>query len=444
MEAPRHLAELAELYRAHIEHLTAGYSTALERHGYAALVVDSGPIAAKSRFDDAEWPFRPCPTFAHFMPLREADAYLLLEPGRAPALLRSYQAGFWDGPAPAVPDWVWAVIAARTVAPADLPRSLPAGRLAGVGEDPARLTALGIAAEDINPPALIGDIHAVRTRKTDYERACMREASRRAARGHHAVFHLFRAEPASELLLHLEYLRATEQDDAETPYKNIVALCQNAAILHHVHYGRSAPPAERSLLLDAGASFLGYSSDISRTDVIGEGSAAGLFRQLMDRMETLQLGIVSRVRPGLPFEDLHDQCHQQIAPILRELDLVRASDDELVATGATRRFLAHGLGHSLGIQIHDVGMRLTPPRADNPFLRNTSAIAPGQVFTIEPGLYFTPELMDRLRAEPVADRVNWPLVDSLARFGGVRIEDNIAVHDQGIENFTRDAWAQLG
>jgi len=146
------------------------------------------------------------------------------------------------------------------------------------------------------------------------------------------------------------------------------------------------------------------------------------------------------VRPDLPYEELHDQTHALLAPILRELELVRAGDDELVSTGVTRRFLPHGLGHSLGVQVHDVGCRTTPPRPDNPFLRNTSRITAGQVFTIEPGCYFIPELMDELRRSPVTDRVNWALIDEMADFGGVRIEDNVAVLEHGIRNLTREAW----
>jgi Xaa-Pro dipeptidase len=437
-------AGLPDLYRAHVAHLAAGYGAAVERHGYAALVVHSGAIQSKSRFDDAEWPFRPSPTFAHWLPLREADAWLVVQPGRRPRVLRSYQVSFWDGPAAQPPGWVFSEIDERTVAPSALAGELPTGRLAFIGEDAARAEALGLPPEHINPAGLLAEVHAVRTRKTDYERECLMEASRRGAAGHHAIFSKFRQEQASELELHLEYLRATDQDDHETPYKNIIAQCRSAAILHHVHYVRERPPAERSLLVDAGATFLGYPSDISRTQVVGEGATARLFDQLIGRVEALQRGIIDRIRPGLPYEELHDEAHRLLATVLRELELVRASDEELIASGATRRFFPHGLGHSLGIQVHDPGMRLTPPRADNPFLRNTSVIEPGQVFTIEPGLYFTPELMDRLRAEPLGSRVNWPLVDALAELGGVRIEDDIAVLAGGIRNLTRDAWEAAG
>jgi Xaa-Pro dipeptidase len=90
--------------------------------------------------------------------------------------------------------------------------------------------------------------------------------------------------------------------------------------------------------------------------------------------------------------------------------------------------------------VHDVGCKVTPPRPDNPWLRNTSDIAVGQVFTVEPGIYFIPELLDRLRGEPLGNKVNWPLVDALSPLGGVRIEDNVAVMEGGTRNLTREAW----
>jgi len=432
------MQDLANLYRAHVATLQAGYGRALEAQGYAALLVHAGAVQPVSRFDDREWPFKPTPAFAHWLPLVEPESWLLFEPGARPRVLRGYQAGFWDGPPPAAPDWVWAEIDVRSIAPDRLAAELPTGRLAFVGEDPARAAALGIAHP--NPPALVAAFDQIRTRKTDYERACLADATRRAVAGHRHAFALFRGQPMSELELHLEFLDASGQDATQTPYQNIVALGRNAAVLHHVSYERRAPGPRRSLLIDAGASELGYGCDITRTEVIGDGEPARVFADLVARVDAMQQELCRRVRPGLPYEELHDQCHQLVAPILRELDIVRAGDEEIVATGVTRRFLPHGLGHSLGIQVHDVGCKLTPPRADNPWLRNTSDIAIGQIFTIEPGIYFIPELLERLRGEPLGNKVNWPLVDALSPFGGVRIEDNVAVMEDGVVNLTRQAW----
>ena len=78
------------------------------------------------------------------------------------------------------------------------------------------------------------------------------------------------------------------------------------------------------------------------------------------------------------------------------------------------------------------------PRADNPFLRNTSTIAEGQVFTIEPGLYFIDGLLAELRARPEGKLVDWNMVESLAHFGGIRIEDDLLVLEKGVRNFTRE------
>ena len=436
---------LAPLYRAHIARIQAGYEQALAAAGFDAAVLHAGEVQEVSRFDDREWPFKPSPSFAHWLPLVEPDAWLVVRPGQRPRLLRCRADSFWEAPTAALPEHVLAHFDAAQVAPDDLAAELPAGRLAFIGESPAAAARAGITnPARHNPPALTAALDQLRAKKTDYERECMAEANRRAARGHKRVLSAFAAGPArSELELHLLYLGVTGQDATDAPYKCIVAQNRHAATLHHVHYDRLPPAGEAgSLLIDAGATHLGYASDITRTLVRGSGDVATTFGELIARLESLQQEVCRRVRPGLPYQDLHDQAHQLLAPVLRDLGLVKASDDELVASGATRRFLPHGLGHSLGIQVHDVGCRTTPPRDDNPFLRNTTTITPGQVFTIEPGCYFIPALLAELRSGSVADRVDWPLVERLSEMGGVRIEDNVAVLEGGaIRNLTREAWS---
>src|SRR5581483_8690602 len=222
------------------------------------------------------------------------------------------------------------------------------------------------------------------------------------------------------------------------PYKNIGALGKHAATLHHISYEKRARPAQ-SLLLDAGASFAGYGSDVTRTWVKGGGSAASTFAQLVAGMEAMQQRLCAAVKPGLAYEDLHDESHRQVASILRDAGISRLPADELVARGITRAFYPHGLGHSLGLQCHDVGCALRPPRADNPFLRNTTEVAPAQVFTIEPGLYFIDALLAPLRSS--AD-IDWKLVDEVAQLGGIRIEDDVVVQDAGIRNLTREVLPQ--
>jgi len=156
----------------------------------------------------------------------------------------------------------------------------------------------------------------------------------------------------------------------------------------------------------------------------------------------MQQRLCAGAKPGLGYEALHDECHRQLGVVLRDAGVVRstASADEAVARGVTRVFLPHGLGHSLGLQCHDVGCALTKPRADNPFLRNTSRIEPEQCFTIEPGVYFIDALTSALRAGPHAGLVDWTLVDALAPLGGIRIEDDVVVlpEGRGVRNLTRE------
>jgi Xaa-Pro dipeptidase len=155
----------------------------------------------------------------------------------------------------------------------------------------------------------------------------------------------------------------------------------------------------------------------------------------------LQQDVCARIAVGMEYEALHDAAHGLLADALRDTGLATGSADELVARGVTRAFLPHGLGHSLGVVVHDVGMKPRAPRADNPFLRNTSVIEVGQVFTIEPGCYFIPALLEPVRTDERRALLDWAAIDELAPFGGIRIEDDVVVGATGVINLTRQAFA---
>jgi Xaa-Pro dipeptidase len=155
----------------------------------------------------------------------------------------------------------------------------------------------------------------------------------------------------------------------------------------------------------------------------------------------LQQEICRRIRPGQPYEDLHDESHRLLADALLELEIARGSAAELVDRGVTRALFPHGLGHSLGVVTHDVGMKPRPPRPENKFLRNTSTIEVGQVFTIEPGVYIIDALLAPLREDDRSRLLDWRLIDELQPWGGVRIEDNVVVKTEGIRNLTREAFS---
>jgi Xaa-Pro dipeptidase len=434
------LSLLQRLYADHVADLARRTAGALRAAGFDAIVIHSGSLKKRSDFDDQYWPLRAVPHFQHWCPLAQPDCALLFEPGKQPTLAWLKAVDFWEHPSkPETDHFTAALRIAETSRAEEVKGIVPRGKVAFIGEDASRAAMWGIDA--VNPPELVKELDALRVAKTAYEVLCLEEANRRAARGHAMVHAAFAEGDKSELDLHLDYLRSTRQDDAETPYKNIVALGENAATLHHVSYvkhPKSAPA--QSLLLDAGATYQGYCSDITRTWVKGTGATASAFASLVDGVEKMQQRLCGAVKLGLPYEELHDEAHRQVATILRDVGLATMSAGELVASNVTRAFFPHGLGHALGLQCHDVGCALIKPKRENPFLRNTSPIAEGQCFTIEPGVYFIEALLGPLRAGPSADGIDWKLVDELAALGGVRIEDDLVVTggEATTRNLTRE------
>jgi Xaa-Pro dipeptidase len=426
----------ADQYPHHVAHLQAGVEAALAVHKYEALILCAGAPASKNRFDDQWWPLSVTPSFAHWCPLVEPDAFLIVRPGRKPTLVRTVTDDFWETTAPPESDHFWPQFDVVEVGPGHAGDVLPGGKVCVVTRDPG-----AAPPGDVNPPALLASLDALRTKKTAYEIACLAEATRRAVRGHKKLAELFRAGGASELELHLAYLAETEQDDATTPYKNIVALGAHAATLHHVAYDRARVAGDCSLLVDAGARCNGYNSDITRTYARGDGAAAKRFGELIARLDALQQAVCAKIRPGLEYEALHDESHRLLAAVLRDTGIATGGDAELVDRGITRALFPHGLGHSLGIVTHDVGMKPRPPRPDNKYLRNTSKIEVGQVFTIEPGVYVIDALLAPLREDDRARIVDWKVIDELRPFGGIRVEDNVVVEAGGIRDLTREAFA---
>jgi Xaa-Pro dipeptidase len=253
---------LARLYGDHVRIVEARYAAALTEAGFDAVIVHSGTPKKRSEFDDQYFPLRPTPEFHLWAPLMEPDCFVVFETGKKTTLVWPECKSFWERPAaPEATHFMDALDVVRVDEPG---LDVRQKRIAWIGEDAARAAKLGLESGSINPPKLVAALDRGRILKTPYEIACLAEANRIAAIGHEAIRRAFEGGARSELELHLAFLGATRQDDQETPYKNIVALGRNGAVLHHVSYGRDATRAE-SLLLDAGATYLGYCSDITRT-----------------------------------------------------------------------------------------------------------------------------------------------------------------------------------
>jgi len=437
---------LGALYAEHIEIISARHDHALEQAGAShAVVFSGGPRTAF--LDDYQMPFKPNPHFVNWAPLtRLPFSYIVYTPGEAPLLIYFQPHDYWHV-VPGAPDGYWAgqfdirVVHSLDEAADHLPRDREKCIVIGEINDDAH--AFGI--ERVNPASATNILHFARGVKTQYELAIMRLASLRGATGHAAAEAAFR-DGMSEFEIHRAYCQAVSHTDPELPYTNIIGLNDHGAVLHYTDLDRRAPAESHSFLIDAGAQVHGYASDITRTYSYAEQR----FQDLIDRMDAMQRDIVGRVQAGVDYRELHIGTHKLLADVLVDAELATGDPDTLLETGVTSAFFPHGLGHLLGIQVHDVGgfmenesgSRIDPP-SGHPFLRLTRILEEDMVLTIEPGLYAIDMLLENLRGTPAENHVNWTTVDWLRPFGGIRIEDNVRVLINDRENLTRDAFALL-
>ena len=437
---------LGALYGGHLEAVTARHDHALEKAGASHAVIYSGN--PKLTFlDDYHHPFKANPHFVSWAPLTALPySYVVYTPGETPILIYYQPRDYWHV-VPGAPDGYWTsrfdVRIVHTTE--DVAAHLPENRekCIAIGEFEDASLAFGI--ERINPTTAVNILHYARGAKTEYELAVMRLAAERGAAGHVAAEAAFR-DGKSEFDIHRAYYKAVSHTDPELPYGNIVALNNHGAVLHYTDLDRQPPDTIRSFLIDAGAQVHGYASDITRTYSNGDQR----FQDLVDRMDAMELEIVSKVQAGIDYRELHIATHKMLAALLVDAELATGDPDTLLETGVTSAFFPHGLGHLLGIQVHDVGGHqeneaggVIDPPSGHPFLRLTRVLEEDMVLTIEPGMYVIDMILENLRDTPAEHHVNWDTVDWLRPYGGIRIEDDIRVMANGQENLTRDAFARL-
>ena len=435
-------ATLASLYPQHIDTLLARSAEALQRGGFAHLLIPSGTLHYQA-FDDRDYPYAVNPQFKAWLPLTRAPgSWLLISPGQRPKLLFLQPHDYWHV-VPDAPSGYWVehfdIVTIRT--PDEVLMHLPQdlASCAIVGE---LQSALGDVIPN-NPAAVVQYLEYHRAFKTPYEIEMMRQASRIGVRAHRAAERAFRAG-ASEFGIHLTYCQAAGQDANDLPYGNIVALNEHGAVLHYTDRDRVPPKPVRSFLIDAGASFGGYASDITRTYSAADDEFAAMIRAV----DAAQLKLCDSVRAGTDYAHIHLQAHLLLAGVLREFGVLKVSPEDALASGVSSAFFPHGIGHGIGLQVHDVagfaasdsGGTIAKPDG-HPYLRLTRTLAPGMVVTIEPGIYFIDMLLDELKAKGLGDAVDWARVEAFKPFGGIRIEDDVVCTEGAPINLTREAFA---
>ena len=212
--------------------------------------------------------------------------------------------------------------------------------------------------------------------------------------------------------------------------------------LHNHHYGNRMATGQLVVHDSGTTSPEHYASDITRTIPVG-GRFTDRQRPLYQAVLDAQLAAIDGMRPGVAFKDLHLTAARVLTTALADLGLMRGDTDEAVAAGAHALFFPHGLGHLMGLDVHDleglgedrVGYGDAFARSDQfglAFLRFARTLEPGHVLTVEPGLYFIPELIDSWKAEGRhAAFIDYDAIDDYRDGGGIRIEDDVLVTDSG-------------
>lgn len=224
-----------------------------------------------------------------------------------------------------------------------------------------------------------------------------------------------------------------------------VILSMDGQTLHNHYHGNTLAKG-RMLVVDAGCESEEYllASDITRTSPVG-GKFSSRQKDIYNIVLNANMKAIENIKPGILYKDVHMLAATTIAEGLKEVGLMKGDVNEAVAQGAHAMFFPHGLGHMLGMDVHDlegvgenyVGYDKEIQRSKQfgtAFLRLARRLEPGFVLTVEPGIYFIPALIDQWKAEgKFTDFINYDILETYKDFGGIRIEDDVLVTDKGMQ-----------
>lgn len=219
-------------------------------------------------------------------------------------------------------------------------------------------------------------------------------------------------------------------------------LSIDGQILHNHYHGNQLEKG-RLIVCDSGAeSKMHYASDITRTFPV-DGQFTSKQREIYEIVLRTQTSAIEHMKPGVGYKEVHQGAAKTIASGLKDIGLLKGDVDEAVNKGAHAMFFPHGLGHQIGLDVHDmedlgekfVGYDEKTQRSEQfglAYLRYGKELKAGLVMTVEPGIYFIPALIDKWKAEEkFTEFIDYDRVEKYKDFGGVRIEDNVLITENG-------------
>ncbi|CAH0625532.1 unnamed protein product [Chrysodeixis includens] len=223
-------------------------------------------------------------------------------------------------------------------------------------------------------------------------------------------------------------------------------ICGSGHTAATLHYGHASAPNAKTIapndmcLFDMGGNYGGYAADIT-CSFPANGKFTEDQKLIYEAVLFARDAVIREAKPGVLWPDMHLAANRAMLEHLKKGGLLKGDVEEMINAGIHGVLQPHGLGHLLGLDVHDVGGYLPhcPPRPSGPLqrLRTARALQAGMTLTVEPGCYFVARLLSEAKNNPAQSHFfNWDMVDRFRNFGGVRIEDDVLITETGVENLT--------
>lgn len=435
----------------------------------SGLAVLLGNRESAMNYADNPYPFRQDSTFLYYFGLDRPDLAAVLDLDDGAATLFGDDASLddivWTGPQTGVAEMAeWARVD-RTARRDDLTATLLEARAGGRtlhwlppyrAEHVVELsTRLGVGLDTVSAGASAGLVRAVvaqRAVKSEAELAEIEVAVAISVEMHLTAMR--RARPGMiELELAAAVQEVAERHGGRLSFPTILTI--HGETLHN-HYRGNVLESGRLLLVDCGAEApSGYAGDLSRTFPVDREFTTRQ-KEIYEIALAAHEAAVARLAPGVPFRDVHLTACRELAAGLGELGLMKGDPDEAVAAGAHAFFFQCGTGHMMGLDVHDmenlgedlVGYDGSIERSAQfglKSLRLARPLEPGFVVTVEPGIYFIPELFDRWGAEGrFSEFIDYERVEPYRDFGGLRSEEDFVITADGARRLGPDLPKTIG
>lgn len=387
----------------------------------SALLVLGNETRFRNR--DVEYPFRQESSFWYLSRFNEPDAALLFVKGETDVLSIIFSHEYnrdreiWSGSFVGTKEARRIALSGESFPVEKLPELLEKylGQVPLLYFDPRRVKSLGVVKKIIEASGVRVEkaeplIAKLRLFKSNWELGEIRKAAEVSTKAFRRVEEFLGSSPRYEYEVAAEISHIYELEGLTHAYPPIVASGQNATVLHYVKNSAKLSPG--LLLIDSGAEYNYYAADITRMFVVDELRKEE--KDLSDAVKTVQGKVLSLIAtPKMNLRTLHEKSTELITEALLDLKLLEGSFAECMEHERYKKFFMHGIGHWLGLDVHDIG----PSSREG----TTPLFAPGMCFTVEPGIYCDP---------------NDHTIPEGFRGIGVRIEDDVAVTESGVEVLT--------